>query len=185
MALTQLAHQAIRTHFQHRPLDHAVDATCGNGHDTVFLASLAYKQVWGFDVQSAAIEATRTKLAAANIQHVNLIHAGHETMQQHIDQPIDCIMFNLGYLPRSDKTITTEADSSLLALKQATELLNSGGLISLLCYPGHEAGVIETHAVKSWLTTLDPQHWQVTHHTAREPKPSSPILFVLYRLTNS
>jgi methylase of polypeptide subunit release factors len=185
MAITHVAHQAIRAHFQDRPLEYAVDATCGNGHDTVFLAGLTSKRVWGFDVQSAAIEATQTKLATTGFEHVALIHAGHETMRQYIDQPVDCIMFNLGYLPRSDKTITTEADSSLLALKQATELLNSGGLISLLCYPGHEAGAIETHAVKSWLTTLDPQHWQVTHHTAREPKPSSPILFVLYRLTNS
>ncbi|GHA03852.1 rRNA methyltransferase [Arenicella chitinivorans] len=181
MALTHQAHQAIRTHFQNRPLDYAVDATCGNGHDTVFLASLARKQVWGFDVQSGAIEATRTKLTAANIQHVNLIHAGHETMQQHIDQPIDCIMFNLGYLPRSDKTITTEADSSLLALNQSTKMLNPGGLISLLCYPGHDAGAVETHAVQSWLSTLDLQQWCCQQLTAREPKPTSPILYLLYK----
>lgn len=37
--------------------DTVIDATAGNGHDTVFLAQLVGRQgrVWAFDVQSSAL----------------------------------------------------------------------------------------------------------------------------------
>ncbi len=40
----------------------AIDATCGNGHDTAKLASLA-KTVYAFDIQSDAINAAKQKVS--------------------------------------------------------------------------------------------------------------------------
>ena len=41
--------------------DIVVDATMGNGHDTLFLAKLA-KQVYAFDIQEQALENTQERL---------------------------------------------------------------------------------------------------------------------------
>ena len=67
MALTRLAHQLIKEHFESSGANRglAVDATCGNGFDTEFLCRLGFKQVIGFDIQARAIEITRHRLESA------------------------------------------------------------------------------------------------------------------------
>ncbi len=40
-----------------------MDATMGNGHDTLFLAKLA-KQVYAFDIQEQALEKTQERLSS-------------------------------------------------------------------------------------------------------------------------
>ncbi len=74
---------------------------------------------------------------------------------------ISAIMFNLGYLPGGDKTIITLANSTLLALNGASRLLSAGGIITLLAYPGHDGGDIETVQVKNWCEQLDTNHFTV------------------------
>ena len=64
--------------------DIVVDATMGNGHDTLFLAKLA-KQVYAFDIQEQAVEKTRQRLAEAGLDNAQLILAGHETLDQYTD----------------------------------------------------------------------------------------------------
>lgn len=84
-----------------------VDATAGNGHDTVFLAELAGRtgHVYAFDVQTAALGATRNRLEAAGLaDRVTLIHAGHENLAGLVPEcTVTAILFNLGFLPGSDK----------------------------------------------------------------------------------
>jgi len=56
--------------------DTVVDATCGNGNDTAFLASLVGEngRVFGFDIQDKAIANTTKKLTDLNlIDRVTLI----------------------------------------------------------------------------------------------------------------
>ena len=175
MALTDDAHQLIRDHFLHKEKRLAVDATCGNGFDTQFLAELGFIKVVGFDIQKAAIEA-----CAQQIKHktVELVLAGHQTMERYIDAEVDCVMFNFGYLPSGDKTLTTNADNSVDAILAATRLLSNNGLISLMCYPGHPSGALETQSIQECLTSLKEQ-WVVETHLAVSPKPSAPILYIL------
>jgi ubiquinone/menaquinone biosynthesis C-methylase UbiE len=47
-----------------QPGDSVVDATCGNGHDALFLAQLVGPsgRLHGFDVQKDAVDATRERL---------------------------------------------------------------------------------------------------------------------------
>jgi len=180
MALTDKAHELISTHFEtvSVPPSLAVDATCGNGHDTLFLAKLGFEKVIGFDIQQKAITATNLKLKKAHIENIKLVHAGHENIGSYTDQKIDCIMFNLGYLPSANKDITTKATTTLSALKFCLTALSKGGLISLMCYPGHPAGLEENNAIKKWLINLD-DCWDVSTHQASSPKPTAPILYLL------
>ena len=178
MALTDDAHRIIRDHFQGNNMGLAVDATCGNGFDTQFLAELGFKRVLAFDIQELAISATQERLKQAKINQVELVLASHQVMNQYIDTTIDCVMFNFGYLPTGDKTIVTTPENSVAALAVASSLLSPDGLISLMCYPGHPSGAAETKVIRDWFKTLNNQ-WVIKTHLAVSPKPTAPILFTL------
>jgi len=184
MDLTRRAHDQIRAHFNGADKNTAVDATCGNGFDTAFLASLGFGEVIAFDVQAQAIENTQARISEAGFEQVRLVHDGHENLAMHVSRPIDCAMFNLGYMPNlerggdSNKDITTQIDTSVCALKAALDQLSTNGLISLICYPGHPQGAEETMAIRSWLNKID-DHYKVETHLARSPKPTAPVLFIV------
>ena len=179
MSLTDDTHALIRAHFKLAPTLLAVDATCGNGHDTAFLIELGFDNVFAFDIQALAIEATRERLGSNT--SLILIKDSHANLSAYIQRPIDCLMFNFGYLPMGDKRITTTSESSLSALKAGLERLSAHGLISLMCYPGHPAGADETQAIKGWLSNLDTESWLIETHLAASPKPTAPVLYLIKR----
>ena len=143
--LPETAHHIVRQHLPQGGI--AVDATVGNGHDTAFLAQLAGDRgsVFGFDVQLQAIRVTAQLLQQRDLLHrATLIHASHSVMDEHIPQKfhgqIQVIMFNLGYLPRGNKSIITRADSTLTAIEIACRLLTAQGILSVLAFPGQGIG---------------------------------------------
>ena len=156
MRLTQKAHEAVASVLGEGSL--AVDATAGNGHDTCFLAGQvgASGHVWALDVQPAAIEATSRKLADAGlVDRVTLLCESHAQMQDCAGMApagrVGAVMFNLGYLPGSDRELVTRAESTIPALEQALTLLAPGGCLSVMVYRGHEGGDTEWDAVQRWL----------------------------------
>ena len=87
--ITELAQQQIAQVL--REGDVAVDATAGNGLDTLFLARLVGSRghVYAFDIQQAALQKTAALLNRNGlVQRVTLIHAGHETMAAQISGPV-------------------------------------------------------------------------------------------------
>jgi precorrin-6B methylase 2 len=159
------AHLLIRDRLQ--PGDHAVDATAGNGHDSLFLAKLLGQNghVWAFDVQLAAVEETRRRLTENGITSATVLHAGHEQMTLHIPETLHgqlgLVLFNLGYLPGSDKSVITHTETTLEALRQAIQLIRPGGLVITVIYPGHAGGADELRAISAWCTELCPRTYEV------------------------
>ncbi len=142
------------------PGDLAIDATAGNGHDAAFLARTvgATGHVHAFDLQTAAIEATRRLLRTQDLMtRVTLHHLGHEKMEEVLpsDLPgrISVVTFNLGYLPGGDKSLVTDPVSTLPALQSAMRFLRPGGLLTVLAYPGHPGGREECEAVRREVAT--------------------------------
>jgi SAM-dependent methyltransferase len=178
MALTQRTHEIVREHFSHSPMITAVDATCGNGFDTQFLVQLGFKEVLAFDIQSDALKNTKARLSPEQRKSVTFILDGHQNLTKHVTKPLDCIMFNLGYLPGANKQITTQPDTSLAALQQSVTLLSGHGLISIMCYPGHSDGASEMAILLDWFATIR-DTWRLNTHLARAPKPTAPILYTL------
>jgi methylase of polypeptide subunit release factors len=179
MALTRLAHQIIKQHLisldKAKPL--AIDATCGNGHDTVFLAQLGF-EVIGFDIQETAIRNTQQRLEDHNLT-ARLVQDSHANMGQYVQQGIDLIVYNLGYLPHADKTITTLTSSTIEALTTSINILSKNGLISLMCYPGHDEGANELKAIRTWLTEL-PSNFDYQLHESATPADHAPVLYAIY-----
>ncbi|MGE6717201.1 class I SAM-dependent methyltransferase [Peribacillus frigoritolerans] len=147
-----------------RPGDITIDGTMGNGFDTVFLAGLtgADGHVYSFDIQKEAIEATAAKLNAENLQkRCTLIHAGHEHLSKYIRKEhsgkVTGAIFNLGYLPGGDKSIITQAETTISAIEQLFELLAAGGIIILVIYHGHPGGSAERDALMEYVENFPQQ----------------------------
>lgn len=153
--LTRIVHQRLQAHLAAGDL--AIDATAGNGHDTLFLTRQvgASGAVQAFDIQHRAIEKTRERLqAAAQLAQVTLHQVGHEHMAERIPPGwrgrVAAITFNLGYLPGGDHGTTTLPATTLAALGQSLALLRPGGILSVLAYRGHPGGQAEAEAVEAW-----------------------------------
>jgi SAM-dependent methyltransferase len=157
---TQLAQDWIAERL--RPGDTAIDATAGNGHDTVFLAERVGESghVYAFDIQSSALAVTRRRLEEHGLlPRVTLVEADHEELEVHLPPlagAVRAIMFNLGYLPAGEKSVITRTASTLPALQAALRLLAPGGLVSVICYSVHEGGREEADAVIEFCEKLDP-----------------------------
>ena len=147
------AHQSWKSHLS--PDDLALDATCGNGHDTLFLAQqLPQGTVIGFDIQEEALEQTRRR--TQGMSNVTLYHCCHSEIPHLIlPQKPRLIVYNLGYLPGGDKTVTTKTETTLHSLKGSLEILAEDGTLSVTCYPGHEEGAREEAAVVEWAQGLN------------------------------
>lgn len=133
--------------------DTAVDATAGNGHDTAFLAARvgAGGRVFAFDVQSAAIESARRRVESAGLGgRVEFLQLSHARMAERVPAGVAAVMFNLGYLPGGDHALITHRDETLKALDVALGLLRPGGVLTVVCYPGHPGGDEEAEAVTGW-----------------------------------
>ncbi len=139
-----------------------LDATVGNGNDTLFLARNS-KFVYGFDIQPKAIETTDNLLKSNGLTNYQLFQTSFTQISQLINEPLDVIVFNFGYLPNGDKAITTKAADSLEALKQCLLLLKVDGLISLTLYWGHEEGKSEREELISYVKQLDNKKYHVSY----------------------
>jgi len=167
LSLVHQVHQALLALLGEGDL--AIDATVGNGHDTLFLAQAvgASGSVYGFDIQEAALDTAWRRLQEAGLaERVSLYHAGHEAMAVALPESVrgrvKAVMFNLGYLPGGDKARTTAIGTTLAALEQARELLAPGGVLSVLAYTGHPGGREEAEAVKRWAENLAADCYAVT-----------------------
>ena len=163
--------------------DSAIDATCGNGNDTVFLSHLVGNEgcIFAFDIQQEAIESTGKRLKEAGIKNVELILDGHENVLQYVDREISAAIFNLGYLPGSDKQITTNGRVTWKAVIEMLSLLKVGGLIILVVYHGHEEGKIERDEIEAAITTLDPSKTEVLRYEFLN-KRSAPYVIAIEKL---
>ncbi len=143
--------------------DVVIDATMGNGHDTLFLADLVKEngKVYSFDIQSEAIDITRKKLNDNNLlSQVTCILDSHEKIDELVKEPIKAAMFNLGYLPGADKISKTNPTITIEALKHAYKLLTTGGIITIVIYTRHDNGY-EAEKVEEFLKTLPQQEVSV------------------------
>ena len=140
------------------------DFTMGTGHDTLWFSGLVPAgHVYAFDVQPLALERTRERLdAAGGCPNVTLILDSHEHFDRYVGVPFDAGMFNLGYLPTSDRVLTTKAETSLAAVKKAVEHVKVGGTVVVVVYPGHPEGRREGELLTAFAASLDPKRFDAT-----------------------
>jgi predicted methyltransferase len=182
MHFTVEAQKIVADHLQ--PGNIAIDATAGNGHDTVFLANTVgpHGKVHAIDIQGQAIERLQQTLSQLDLlERVEVYAADHALIEQVVAPKlsgfVDCAMFNLGYLPHSDKSITTHRASTLRGIEGAYRLLKPGGMMTVLVYVGHPGGRDEAEGVFAWIES-HAKELQVDR-IQDESNPQSPILWLI------
>jgi SAM-dependent methyltransferase len=168
-----------------RPGDLVVDATCGNGLDTLLLAELAGEggRVWGFDIQPRAITATRELLERqGHVANVELVEAGHERLSEFVPFGLHAVVFNLGYLPGGETSLVTCPESTVSAIGQAASLLKRDGIITISLYTGHDGGPEEALAVERWGASLAPKNFNVWCSRQLNRPGIAPYLILVERI---
>lgn len=162
----------------------AVDATAGNGYDTLFLAGCVGSggRVYSLDIQEEALENTRQRVSEAGLSgRVIIIPGGHQDMEKLVEEPVDAVMFNLGYLPGSDRSVITRPDTTREALRAAIGILRPGGRISVVAYTGHPGSREESGEVSSLLAALDLREYSVQKLLFWNSRGDSPELYFVTR----
>ncbi|MDX8430554.1 MAG: class I SAM-dependent methyltransferase [Candidatus Algichlamydia australiensis] len=159
-----------------QPGDIAIDATCGNGNDSLFLAQLIAPtgQLHCIDLQKEAIENTRSKLKFF-LSNTHFYHGSHIVLP-----PVSpkIIVYNLGYLPGSDKSVTTMTASTLASIENALQIIRPGGLISITCYPGHSEGAVEEKSISNFVSSISKNKYTSTSIEWKNRLKSPSLIFI-------
>lgn len=169
--------------------DQVLDATAGNGHDTLLLARCVGDagRVWALDIQPAALSNTRQRLEAAGLAHrAELIQADHAQLADSLPSALRgrlaAAVFNLGYLPGADHAVITRSTSTLAALDQIQDWLAVNGLLVVTVYPGHPGGAEEADAVSGWVARLPRPSWRAWSAGLANVAATAPRSFLMQRL---
>lgn len=172
--------------------DIIIDATMGNGKDTLvigqILSSLGGGTLFSLDIQEKALENTQALLQEHLPNYSSFVHlllSCHTAFPKEIKTgSVKLIVYNLGYLPGANKTLTTMTPTTMISVEKAIELLCPGGVMSLTCYPGHPEGACELQALQSMLSLLDKKLYCVTHHYWMN-RSQSPSLILVQKMCTS
>ena len=164
-----------------KPGELVVDATAGNGNDTLFLAEHVGKNghVYAFDIQQAALESTAERLGELT-SRVSLIWDSHDNVKQYINKPISGAVFNLGYLPHgNDLSIVTKPETTIKAVHTLLGMLRKGGTIAIAVYDGHAGGAKERDALLAYVKGLHQADVHVAKYEILNQQNNPPFLIAL------
>lgn len=163
--------------------DTVIDATLGNGNDAAFLAERVGDTgaVYAFDIQEEALRRAEEVIPATQRGRVHMFCASHETMTNYVSCPVKLILFNLGYLPRGDKIIATQAITTVTAVKNGLSLLQDDGVIMLVVYRGHAGGKEEWEQLFAFVSTLEQHRYNVTIADFPNQKNDPPALICVQK----
>jgi tRNA1(Val) A37 N6-methylase TrmN6 len=180
--ITEWCHHFIREHVKQGDL--CIDATAGNGNDTLLLCELVGEQgkVLAFDIQEQAVTNTRKRLEESGVlKQVEVLLESHTNMSRYAEpDSVSCIVFNFGYLPGGDHALATKKDSSIEAIREGLSLLKKGGMMSLCIYSGGDSGFEERDAILEELKMLDPKRYLVilSEYYNRPNNPPIPVMII-------
>lgn len=164
-----------------------VDATLGNGHDSLFLSELVGEDghVYSFDIQEAAIHQSEKLFAEHGIHNVTTIFSGHEKASEVLGkrfvESIDGCIFNLGFLPGSDKAVTTNSSTTIEAINQIFSLLKPERYIVIVIYPGHEEGQAEKNELLTYLEDFPAKQADIIRYQMVNRSEKAPFVVALFK----
>ena len=170
-----LIHDIVREKISRKNV--AIDATLGTGHDSDFLSSI-FEKVYSFDIQKESTD----KYIVKNKKNVKVILDSHENFKNYINEEVDCIIYNLGYLPGANKHITTKVESTIKSINEGLDLLSKHGLMLIAIYSGHEEGSLEKDALLKLAKRLPTNKYGVLFSDFINRPNNPPSLLVIEKI---
>lgn len=159
----------------------AVDMTVGNGFDSKnILEILQPEKLYCFDIQQEALD--NSKILLEKYLNCELILENHKNFDKFVKENIDFAIYNLGYLPKGDKNITTNAEDVEESLKKLLGKLNSKGIIFITFYIGHSAGQIESLEVSKFIQKLNQKEYTILKFTFENQKNNPPYVVMIQKI---
>ena len=158
----------------------AVDMTVGNGFDSKnILEILKPEKLYCFDIQQEALD--NSKKLLKQYSNFELVLENHKNFDKFVKENIDFAMYNLGYLPKGDKNITTNAEDVEESLKKLLEKLNSKGIIFITFYIGHLSGQMESLELSKYLESLNQKEYTILKFTFENQKNLPPYVVMIQK----
>ena len=170
--VNKLSHEIVRLYSP--GFEVAVDCTLGNGYDADFLSE-KFSIVYAFDIQNDAVE----RYAEKNRINVRAICDSHHMIDNYVQEKVDCIMYNLGYMPGTDKKITTLPETTIESINKGLSLLKDGGIMCIAIYSGHEEGKLEKEKLLEYSKKLPKKKYAVMLHSFCNRISEAPSLMVI------
>ena len=159
-----------------------IDATLGNGNDSLkILEKMHGGKLYGFDIQKMAIENSEKLLNRKGFENYELIEDSHENIERYVEGEVELVIYNLGYLPRSDKKIVTKPKSTVESVKKAVSMLSETGIVIVVSYIGHEGSFEENSALEELLKNLDQHKYKVEKRQFFNQIHTPPIVYLISR----
>ncbi|NLK64813.1 MAG: methyltransferase domain-containing protein [Tissierellia bacterium] len=185
--IAEMVHFLIKGSYEGKDNLNFLDLTCGNGFDTLFLSNLAGAKgkVTALDIQVAAVERT-IKLLKENSEFNNytIIKDSHEFVEKYITEKIDAAVYNLGYLPKSNKEIITKPESTISSINSLLPYLKDSGRIYITSYITHDKGY-EINKLSDYLTGLNKKEYNVILIDVLNKDNTPPKLFIIEKNNNT
>lgn len=182
ISITERCHNILSEYIG--PGDVAIDATCGNGNDTLFLARAVGESghVFAFDVQAMAIMNTEMLMMEEGYNNVTCINESNDKIDLYVTGKPNIIMYNLGYLPGGDHSTTTQTDVTVASIRRGIGMIETHGVVSIITYPGHEEGAREAAAVEELLRELPSRYYEVLTIKQTNRSETTPVLHLVSRI---
>lgn len=179
--ITEMVHFLIKGSYKGKENLNFLDLTCGNGYDTIFLSNIAGARgnVTALDIQDAATEKTKKLLKEkSKFNNYTIIKDSHEFIEKYIRGKIDAVVYNLGYLPNSNKEVFTKPETTIRSLKSLLPYLKDSGRIYITAYVTHDKGY-EINKISDYLTSLNNKEYNVIHINVLNKDKTPPELFII------
>lgn len=179
----KMAHQFLADRLS--DAQYVVDATAGNGYDTLFLAENTSDDatVFAFDIQQIALDKTKKMIDARGFSaKVRYVLGSHINILSYVNQKIDVVMFNLGYLPGGSHKIATQGITTVPALQNVLQRLSLSGMVSVVAYPGHPAGKEEQLLIEDFFQSLPQKEYVVSSYTLLNQINHPPVLYMIEKV---
>lgn len=173
-SVIEFSHRLLRENITDQ--DITIDMTLGNGYDALELVKIS-KFVYCFDIQMEACRRAEELMESYN--NYTIINDSHIEFDKYVFEEFAGVIFNLGYLPRGNKLIHTEAIVVLETLKKVLIKIKKDGIIVIVFYPGHPSGLQEVEVVGQYLQGLNQKIYDVLKYEYINQENNPPFLIAV------
>ena len=156
-----------------------LDATSGRGNDGLMLLNKGIKFLYACDIQKDAIKSTDNLLKANGYNNFKTLSVSHSEVFDYIEEELEVIIYNLGYLPKSDKKIVTKSSSTIKSIERAIFKISKTGVIIIVSYLGHRGSIKERRELEKYLKNLDQKNFKVEKREFFNQINNPPIVYLV------